>query len=44
MLTCDRCVEAEEETNIIFLRLIEYLGHANPFVCNLAYEEVGSVV
>ena len=35
-----RRIEAEEETNLILLRLVEYLGHANPFISNLAYEEV----
>ena len=31
---------AEEEINLVLLRLIECLGHANPLVSNLAYEEV----
>lgn len=30
----------DEEMNIILLRLVEYLGHPNPFVCAVAYSEV----
>lgn len=30
----------EEEKNIILLRLVEYLGHTNPYVCAVAYNEV----
>lgn len=26
--------------NIILLRLLEYLGHANPFISGVAYTEV----
>lgn len=26
--------------NIILLRLLEYLGHPNPYVCAVAYNEV----
>lgn len=33
-------VSDDEEMNIILLRLLEYLGHANPYVCALAYNEV----
>ncbi|KAL8809103.1 MAG: hypothetical protein Q9200_003724 [Gallowayella weberi] len=29
-----------DETNIVLLRLIEYLGHTNPLVCGLAYDEI----
>ena len=39
-LTFHRCIKAEEEMNLILLRLIEYLGHSNPFISNLAFEEV----
>ncbi|KAL4976514.1 hypothetical protein BDW66DRAFT_166349 [Aspergillus desertorum] len=30
----------DEEMNIILLRLIEYLGHPNPFICGVAYTEI----
>lgn len=30
----------DEELNIILLRLLEYLGHANPYICAVAYTEV----
>jgi len=30
----------DEEMNIVLLRLIEYLGHPNPFTCGVAYTEV----
>ncbi|PYH47273.1 protein kinase MEC1 [Aspergillus saccharolyticus JOP 1030-1] len=30
----------DEELNIILLRLVEYLGHSNPFVCSVAYTEL----
>lgn len=33
-------VSDEEEKNIILLRLLEYLGHPNPYVCAVAYNEV----
>lgn len=33
-------VSDDEETNMILLRLLEYLGHPNPFVCAVAYNEV----
>lgn len=33
-------MQSEEELNLCLLRLIEYLGHRNPFVSNLAYEEL----
>lgn len=35
-------VSEDEEKNIILLRLLEYLGHPNPYVCAVAYNEVGS--
>lgn len=34
-------VSEDEEKNIILLRLLEYLGHPNPYVCAVAYNEVG---
>lgn len=33
-------VSDEEERNIILLRLLEYLGHPNPYICAVAYNEV----
>ncbi|KAL8699738.1 MAG: hypothetical protein Q9224_001285 [Gallowayella concinna] len=33
-------VSSGDETNIVLLRLIEYLGHTNPLVCGLAYDEI----
>ena len=33
-------IQSEEELNLCLLRLIEYLGHGNSFVSNLAYEEL----
>ncbi|KAL8849305.1 MAG: hypothetical protein Q9221_005715 [Calogaya cf. arnoldii] len=33
-------VSSGDEMNIIVLRLIEYLGHTNPLVCGLAYDEI----
>lgn len=29
--------------NIILLRLLEYLGHANPYVSGVAYTEVSFI-
>lgn len=34
-------ISNDEEMNIVLLRLLEYLGHANPFVSGIAYTEVG---
>lgn len=34
-------VSSGDETNIVLLRLVDYLGHTNPLVCGLAYDEVG---
>lgn len=36
-------VSDEEEKNIILLRLVEYLGHTNPYVCAVAYNEVRDI-
>ncbi|CAO1598571.1 serine/threonine-protein kinase M1 [Xanthoria calcicola] len=33
-------VSSGDEMNIILLRLVEYLGHTNPLVCGLAYDEI----
>ncbi|KAE8133779.1 hypothetical protein BDV38DRAFT_274097 [Aspergillus pseudotamarii] len=33
----------DEELNIILLRLVEYLGHPNPFVCAVAYTEISKL-
>lgn len=33
-------VSEDEEKNIILLRLLEYLGHPNPYVCAVTYNEV----
>ncbi|OOO03775.1 phosphatidylinositol 3- and 4-kinase catalytic [Aspergillus oryzae] len=33
----------DEEMNIILLRLVEYLGHPNPFVCAVAYSEISKL-
>ncbi|KAF7586889.1 serine/threonine-protein kinase M1 [Aspergillus hancockii] len=33
----------DEEMNIILLRLIEYLGHPNPFICAVAYTELSKL-
>lgn len=33
-------VSDDEEKNIILLRLLEYLGHPNPYICAVAYNEV----
>ncbi|KAL8729547.1 MAG: hypothetical protein Q9166_004627 [cf. Caloplaca sp. 2 TL-2023] len=33
-------VSSGDEMNIVLLRLVEYLGHTNPLVCGLAYDEI----
>ncbi|KAL9604378.1 MAG: hypothetical protein Q9219_000566 [cf. Caloplaca sp. 3 TL-2023] len=33
-------VSSGDETNIVLVRLVEYLGHTNPLVCCLAYDEL----
>ncbi|EAA61621.1 hypothetical protein AN6975.2 [Aspergillus nidulans FGSC A4] len=33
----------DEEMNIILLRLVEYLGHPNPFLCGVAYTEISKL-
>jgi serine/threonine-protein kinase ATR len=37
-------VSEDDEKNIILLRLLEYLGHPNPYVCAVAYNEVSNSV
>ncbi|KAL9039802.1 MAG: hypothetical protein Q9180_002315, partial [Flavoplaca navasiana] len=39
LIEADR-VSTGDELNIILLRLVEYLGHTNPLVCGLAYDEI----
>ena len=36
-------ISDEDETNIVLLRLVEYLGHSNPLICGLAYDELLSL-
>ncbi|GIK07921.1 serine/threonine-protein kinase M1 [Aspergillus viridinutans] len=36
-------VSDDEEMNIILLRLLEYLGHSNPFICAVAYTELSKL-
>ncbi|KAL4869315.1 hypothetical protein BDV12DRAFT_185211 [Aspergillus spectabilis] len=33
----------DEELNLILIRLIEYLGHPNPFVCGVVYTELSKL-
>lgn len=33
-------VSAGDEMNLVLLKLVEYLGHTNPLICGLAYDEV----
>lgn len=33
-------VSRNDEMNIVLLRLTEYLGHTNPLLCGIAYDEV----
>jgi len=40
VLTCLNRISSDDETNIILLRLVEYLGHTNPLISGLAYDEV----
>lgn len=35
-------VSKDEELHITLIRLVEYLGHSNPFLVSLAYSNVGS--
>ncbi|CAG8239237.1 unnamed protein product [Penicillium salamii] len=36
-------VSEDEEKNIILLRLLEYLGHPNPYICAVAYNELSKL-
>lgn len=40
MLTIKHRISSDDETNIVLLRLVEYLGHTNPLISGLAYDEV----
>ncbi|PYH97770.1 hypothetical protein BO71DRAFT_346316, partial [Aspergillus ellipticus CBS 707.79] len=42
-LCCLAKLSSDEEMNIILLRLVEYLGHPNTFVCAVAYTELLSL-
>lgn len=33
-------LSGDDEMNLVLLRLLEYLGHPNPFVSAIAYTEV----
>ncbi|KAL9021748.1 MAG: hypothetical protein Q9185_001112 [Variospora sp. 1 TL-2023] len=33
-------VSKGDETNIVLLRMMDYLGHTNPLICGLAYDEL----
>ncbi|KAL8939500.1 MAG: hypothetical protein Q9216_003328 [Gyalolechia sp. 2 TL-2023] len=33
-------ISSGDETNIVLLRLVNYLGHTNPLICGLAYDEL----
>ncbi|KAJ5806956.1 hypothetical protein N7474_010548 [Penicillium riverlandense] len=36
-------VSDDDEKNLILLRLLEYLGHPNPYVCAVAYNELSKL-
>ncbi|KAJ5763195.1 hypothetical protein N7533_001876 [Penicillium manginii] len=36
-------VSDDEEKNIILLRLLEYLGHPNPYICAVSYNELSKL-
>ncbi|KAF9892395.1 serine/threonine-protein kinase M1 [Aspergillus nanangensis] len=36
-------LSGDDEMNIILLRLVEYLGHPNPFICAVAYTELSKL-
>ncbi|KAJ5108762.1 hypothetical protein N7456_005437 [Penicillium angulare] len=42
-LCCLAKVSDEEEKNIILLRLLEYLGHSNPYICAVSYNELSKL-
>ncbi|TQB68311.1 serine/threonine-protein kinase M1 [Monascus purpureus] len=37
------CFSGDEEMNIILLRLLEYLGHSNPFICAVTHTELSKL-
>lgn len=39
---CHRILDGDE-LNLILLKLVEYLGHTNPIVCGVAFNEVCSI-
>ena len=36
-------ISSEDEMNLVLLRLIEYLGHTNPLISGLGFEEVSTL-
>lgn len=42
LLIFDLRVSVGDEMNLVLLKLVEYLGHANLLICGLAYDEVGT--
>ncbi|KAJ5935678.1 hypothetical protein N7466_005225 [Penicillium verhagenii] len=42
-LCCLAKFSDEEEKNLILLRLVEYLGHPNPYICAVAYDELSKL-
>ncbi|KAF3481011.1 kinase rad3 [Arthroderma uncinatum] len=36
-------ISGDEEMNIVLLRMLEYLGHANPFISAVAYTEISKL-
>ncbi|KAJ6018089.1 hypothetical protein N7451_001468 [Penicillium sp. IBT 35674x] len=42
-LCCLAKFSDEEEKNIILLRLVEYLGHPNPYICAVAYDQLSKL-
>lgn len=40
LMICKCRLSDDDEMNLVLLRLLEYLGHPNPFVCAVAYTEV----
>ena len=42
MLTIDLRVSTGDEMNLVLVELVKYLGHTNPLICGLAYDEVST--
>lgn len=42
-MDCNR-VSTGDEMNVVLLRLVECLGHTNPLIYGVAYDEVGKTV